>query len=84
MFSQAVPRLGDDLIDAVALWKTVVLRPRAVELRRGVEHAPQQVGRQKAALGANGLEIGGAAGHLDQAYRSVVGLVSQMQAALSD
>jgi len=32
----------------------------ALELRFGVEHAPQQVGRQEAALEANGLEIGGA------------------------
>ncbi len=46
VLAQAVPGLGDDLIQSLTLGQAVVLGPRAVELRLGVEHAPQQVGRQ--------------------------------------
>ena len=56
MLAQAVPRLGDDLVQALAWRQAVVLGPRAVELLLGVEHTPQQIGRQQAAFGADGLE----------------------------
>ena len=59
VLAQAVPRLGDDLVQALALRQAVVLGPRAVELSLRVEHAPQQVGRQQAAFGADGLEVAG-------------------------
>ena len=63
VLAQAVPRLGDDFVQALALRQAVVLGPRAVELCLGVEHAPQQVGRQEAAFGADGLEVLAAARH---------------------
>jgi hypothetical protein len=61
--AETVPRLGDDLAQALAVQQAVVLGSAAIELFFGVEDAAQQVGRQQAALGADGLEGGSALGH---------------------
>jgi hypothetical protein len=63
VLAQAVPRLGDGLVEAFARRQAVVLDAGAGELLLGVQHMPQQIGRQQAALGADGLYVGGAARH---------------------
>src|SRR6267378_2206165 len=39
VFAQAVPGLGDDLVQSLALRKAVILRPRTIELFSRIEHA---------------------------------------------
>ena len=55
--AQAVPGLGDDLVQPLAGRERVILRPGARQLRAGVDQAPQEVRRQQSALGADRLEF---------------------------
>ena len=51
-----------DLTQPLGCRYALHLERRAVELRLGVENAPQQIEWEQTAFGANGLEIGGASG----------------------
>ena len=56
--AQAVPGLGDDLVQALAGRHSIVIRSGAGQARAGVEHPPQQIGRQQPALRVDGLKVG--------------------------
>ena len=55
--AQAVPGLGDNLVQPLAGRERVVLRPGARQLRAGVDQAPQKVRWQQSAFGADRLEF---------------------------
>ena len=55
--------MSDDLVKALAGRQAVVNRLGAGKLRLGVEYLPEQIQRQKAAFGADRLEVLVAPGH---------------------
>ena len=55
--AQPVPGLGDGLVQPLAGGEGVILRPDPRQLRARVDQAPQKVGRQQPALGADRLEF---------------------------
>ena len=65
--AQAVPGVGDRLVQAFAGREPVVFGPGAGKRRTRVENALQEVRRQQSALGADGLELLVGAGHVSRA-----------------
>src|SRR5262245_28356405 len=57
MLSQPIPGLSDGLVQALAWGQAVVLGLRTRQLRLGIEHPSQEVGRQEPTLRADRLEV---------------------------
>jgi hypothetical protein len=62
--AEAIPALRDGFVEAFTGWEAVSRGLDTGDFGRRVHQAPQQVGRQQSAFGADGLKFSGAAGHL--------------------
>ena len=67
--AQAIPGVSDYFVHAFAGGEAVVFGAGTGERRMAVKQAPQEIGRQEPALGADSLEFLVGARHLGQCFR---------------